>query len=189
MDQVDRKIVSQLLVDGRTSFEKLGKEAGLTGVGVKKRMKKMVEQDIMKVSALLNVEKLGIFAALVLLEIESTEAMREILQRFKDCPRVVQIFSTLGGYNLIALVLAENRETLESISLEKCSLRSAQGIRRSEFYPIGRIYYTPFLQVRENLAHKDRITAPCNVDCRTCGSFREKRCVSCPATKDYKGPL
>jgi len=181
MDQVDRKIISQLLVDGRTTFEKLGKEAGLTGVGVKKRMKKMVEQDIMKVSALLN--------ALVLLEIESTEAMREILQRFKDCPRVVQIFSTLGGYNLIALVLAENRETLESISLEKCSLRSAQGIRRSEFYPIGRIYYTPFLQVRENLAHKDRITAPCNVDCRTCGSFREKRCVSCPATKDYKGPL
>ncbi|MBO3802692.1 MAG: AsnC family transcriptional regulator, partial [Candidatus Brockarchaeota archaeon] len=63
MDQIDRKIVSSLLVDGRTTFEKLGKEAGLTGVGVKKRVKKMVEQELMKVSALLNVEKLALSSA------------------------------------------------------------------------------------------------------------------------------
>jgi DNA-binding Lrp family transcriptional regulator len=47
---------------------------------------------------------------------ESAEAMREILHRFKECPRVVHIFSTLGGYNLVALIIAENLGTLESIS-------------------------------------------------------------------------
>ncbi|MGQ9514507.1 MAG: Lrp/AsnC family transcriptional regulator [Thermoproteota archaeon] len=189
MDEIDRKIISQLLVNGRTTFENLSKETGLTGVGVKKRVKKMIDREIIKVSALLNIEKLGISAAMVLLEIESAEAMREIFQRFKDCPRVVQIFSTLGGYNIIALVVAENRETLESISLEKCSLRSAQSIRRSEFYPIGRIQYEPFLRVRENLTHRGRTISPCNVDCRTCESFRDKRCVGCPSTHYYRGPL
>ena len=69
------------------------------------------------------------------------------------------------GYHLI---VAEDQSTLESISVEKCSLRSGEGIRRSEFYPIGNIHYSPFLPVREYLTHKERITAPCNVDCRTC---------------------
>jgi len=189
MDQIDRKIISQLLTNGRTTFEDLSKKVGLTGVGVKKRVKKLVEQEVIKVSALLNVEKMSMSAAMVLLEIENAEAMRQIIQRFKDCPRVVQIFSTLGGYNLIALVVAEDRKTLESISLEKCSLRSAQGIRRSEFYPIGSIHYTPFLQVRQNLAHQGRITTPCNVDCRTCESLQRKTCVGCPATRLYQGSL
>jgi DNA-binding Lrp family transcriptional regulator len=182
-------IISQLLVNGRTTFEKLSKEVGLTGVGVKKRVKKMIHQEIIKISALLNVEKMGISAAMVLLEIESAEAMRQIIQRFKDCPRVVQIFSTLSGYNLIALVIADNRETLESISLEKCSLRSSPGIRRSEFYPIGRIKYEPFLRIRENLTHKGKIVSPCNVDCKTCQSFHDERCVGCPATNYYRGSL
>ncbi|MEM2904720.1 MAG: Lrp/AsnC family transcriptional regulator [Candidatus Bathyarchaeia archaeon] len=189
MDDVDRKIVSQLWIDGRTAYEDLAKQVGLTGVGVKKRVRKMLDQGLMRVSALMNVEKLNLSAALVLLETESGEAMREILQRFKDCPRVVQVFSTLGGYNLIALIVAENRGTLESISVEKCSLRSGQGIRRSEFYPVGKILYEPFLHVREHLTHRGRLTAPCNVDCRTCEGFQAARCVACPATQNYHGTL
>ena len=60
----------------------------------------------------------------------------------------------MGGYNLIALVVAETQETLESISMEKCSLRCSKGIRRSEFYPISDTYFSPFLQIREKLAQK-----------------------------------
>jgi len=51
--------------------------------------------------------------------IMKTEAMQKLLERFKDCPRVINIFKTIGGYNLIALVLAENQDTLESISVSK----------------------------------------------------------------------
>ena len=39
------------------------------------------------------------------------------------------------------------------------------GIRRSEFYPISDTYFSPFLQIRENLTHKETAIAPCNVDC------------------------
>ena len=64
----------------------------------------------------------------------------------------------------MALVVAETRETLESISMEKCSLRCSKGIRRSEFYPISDIYFSPFLQIRENLAAKRE-----NCDTLQCG--------------------
>ena len=188
LDEVNRKIISKLQQDGRTTFEELSKIVGFSSMGVKKRFDKLVEKGVLKVSPLLNIKKLGLQAAFVLIEIESSEAMEKLLKRFKDCPRVVNIFTTLGRYNLIALVVAEDQDTLESISMEKCSLRSSEGIRRSEFIPIGNILYSPFLSVRENLTHKEKTTAPCNVDCRTCKRYQIE-CGGCPATSYYLGKL
>ena len=189
MDEVDRKIISQLQLDGRTTLEELAKNIGFTSMGIKKRLQKLLDQDIIKVSALLNPISLKLFPAIVMLEMESAEAMQTLLERFKDCPRVVHIFKTIGGYNLIALVVAENQDTLESISIEKCSLRSSAGIRRSEFYSIGDIHFSPFLSVREHLTHKERTTAPCKVDCRPCTRYKTKKCVGCPTTSHYSGTL
>lgn len=158
-------------------------------MGVKKRVENLIEQDVVKVAALLNIKPLNLYAAILFLEIENAEAMHKLLERFKNCPRVVRIFTTLAGYNLIALIVAENQDTLESISIEKCSLRSSEGIRRSEFYPIGNIHYSPFLPIREHLTHKEKTTTPCNVDCRPCNKYKEQKCVGCPTATYYKGTL
>jgi len=189
LDEVNRKIISKLQQDGRTTFEELAKIVGFSSMGVKKRVDRLLERGVLKVSSLLNVKQLDLHAAVVLIEIESSEALERLLNRFKDCPRVVNIFTTLGGYNLIALVVAENQDTLESISVEKCSLRSSEGIRRSEFYPIGNIHYSPFLLIREHLTNKKRTTTPCNVDCRPCKRYKTQKCVGCPTAIYYKGTL
>lgn len=189
MDDIDRKIISQLQLNGRTTFEKLGKMIGYTSMGIKKRVEKLLKRDIIRVSALINIKPLKLYATIMMLEVESAEATQRLLERFRDCPRVIHIFTTLGGYNIIALVMAENQDTLESISMEKCSLRSGEGIRRSEFYPISNVHYSSFLPVREHLTHKERVIAPCNVDCRPCERYKAQKCVGCPATRYYQGPL
>ncbi len=189
LDEIDRKITSQLQLDGRMTLKELSRIVGYTSMGVKKRVKNLLEQDVIKVSALLNIKPLNLCAAIVFLEIESAEAMQKLLERFRNCPRVVHIFTTLSGYNLIALVVAEDQETLESRSIEKCSLRSNEGIRRSEFYPIGDIHYSPFLSVREYLTHKERTISPCGVDCGPCLRYKAKKCVGCPTTHYYRGSL
>jgi len=189
MDEVDKKIIAQLQADGRTSLEELAKITGFTNMGTKKRMDKLVETGKIRISALINPSALGLHPAIVMLEMESAEAMQNVLDRFEDCPRVVQIFKTIGGFNLMALIVAETRETLESISMEKCSLRCSKGIRRSEFYPISDTYFSPFLQIRENLARKERKAAPCNVECDPCKRYETQKCVGCPTTSNYKGSL
>ena len=189
MDDVDKKIISQLRLDGRTTFEKLAKVTGFSNMGTKKRVDKLLKRGIVTISALIDIEKLGLHAALVLIEMEGAEDMQRLLDRFKECPRVINIFTTLGGFNIIALVVAENRETLDSISFEKCSLRSGEGIRRSEFYPIGTVHYSPFLPVRTHLAQKGRDITPCGVNCRPCDRYNSDKCVGCPATDHYRGPL
>jgi DNA-binding Lrp family transcriptional regulator len=189
MDEVDRKIIKQLQMDGRTSLEELAKLTGYTSMGTKKRMQKLLDKGTIKVSASLSPAQLKLVPAIVMLEMENTKATQNIIDRFKDCPRVIYIFKTIGGYNLIALVVAEDQETLESISAEKCSLRSGAGIRRSEFYPIGDVFFSPFLPVREHLVARNKTAAPCGVDCEPCPRYQTKKCVGCPATKYYRGSL
>jgi len=189
LDEVDKKIITQLQANGRTTLQDLAKSVGFTSMGTKKRLERLLKKGTIKVSALINPSALKLHPAIVMLEMESAEAMQELLNRFEECPRVVQMFKTVGGYNLIALVVAETQETLESISTEKCSLRCSKGIRRSEFYPVSEIYFSPFLQIRENLAHKERKVTPCNVDCNPCNRYETQKCVGCPTTTNYKGSL
>jgi Lrp/AsnC family leucine-responsive transcriptional regulator len=189
IDEVDKKIITQLQADGRATLQDLAKSVGFTSMGTKKRLERLLKKGIIKVSALINPSALKLHPAIVMLEMESAEAMQQLLDRFEECPRVVQMFKTVGGYNLIALVVAETQETLESISMEKCSLRCSRGIRRSEFYPVSETYFSPFLQIRENLAHKEKKVTPCNVDCNPCNRYETKKCVGCPTTTNYKGSL
>ena len=189
MDEIDKKIITQLQADGRTTLQELGKSIGFTSMGTKKRLERLLKKGIIKVSALINPSALKLYPAIVMLEMESAEAMQGLLSRFEECPRVVQIFKTVGGYNLIALVVAETQETLESISMEKCSLRCSKGIRRSEFYPVSETYFSPFLQIREELAHKEKKVTPCNVDCDPCNRYETQKCVGCPTTTYYRGSL
>jgi len=189
LDEVDRKIISKLQLEGRATFKEIGKTIGYTSMGAKKRVKKLLEQEVIKTSTLLNIKTLNLTSAIIFLEMENAEAVQKLLERFEECPRVINIFTTLGGYNIIAQVVAENQDTLESISIEKCSLRSSEGIRRSEFYPIGDIHYSPFLPMREHLTHKEKEIAPCNVDCRPCQRYKSQKCGGCPATTQYQGLL
>ena len=189
MDEVDRKVISQLQTDGRTSFEALGKIIGYTSMGAKKRLGKLLESEAIKVSAQLNLKHFKLCSAIVLIETDGPGTTQKLLKRFKECPRVAYVFTTIGGYNIIALVVAENQETLENISMEKCSLRSEKGIRRSEFYPIRDIDYSPFISIRKHLTHRGLAVPPCNVDCKLCERYKSKDCVRCPATEYYLGSL
>jgi DNA-binding Lrp family transcriptional regulator len=189
LDEIDKKIIAQLQENGRTTLEELSKSIGFTSMGTKKRLDRLLKNGTIKVSALINPDALKLHPAIVMLEMESAEAMQELLKRFEECPRVVQIFKTVGGYNLIALVVAETQETLESISMEKCSLRCSKGIRRSEFYPVSDTYFSPFLQIRGNLASKEKKVTPCKIVCVPCNRYETQKCVGCPTMSNYKGSL
>jgi len=189
MDKIDWKLIMQLRSDGRKTYKELGETIGFTSLGAKKRIEKLLKKNIIHISALVNTDALDLRLALILLEIESAETMRKIIDRYSKCPRVINFFTTMGGYNLIALVMAEDQATLESESMEKCALRSGEGIRRSEFYLIGRVHHYPFLPLKVDVLKEKGDITPCGVQCKDCPSFQDEKCVGCPALSYYRGPL
>ena len=189
MDSIDWKLITQLQSDGRTTFKDLGDVIGFTSLGAKKRVDKLVNKGIIDISALVNTTKLDLRLALIMLEIENAETMRKIIDRYSKCPRIINFFTTVGGYNLIALIMAEDQGTLESECVEKCALRSGEGIRRSEIYLIGGVYHYPFMPLKADALRQTEDVAPCGVKCDGCQSFEDKKCVGCPALSYYRGPL
>ncbi|MHC1630032.1 MAG: Lrp/AsnC family transcriptional regulator [Methanoculleaceae archaeon] len=189
MDAIDRYIVTRLEGDGRVPYQQLAKELGMTGVAVKKRIQKLMESGTIHVGAQVNTHVLGYFLNLILMEVDNEKHMREIVRVFGRCPRVVCMFTGLGGYNLIALTLAEDRHTLESELMSSCSLRSREGIRKSEVIQLERKLPSPFLPVRFSLATRKGEIAPCGVHCGSCERYRNELCLGCPATEFYRGSM
>jgi DNA-binding Lrp family transcriptional regulator len=189
MDEIDRRIISRLEKDGRTPYERLAKDLGMTGVAVKKRVNKLIAGDLIFIGSQLNTRALGYFLSLVLLEVDNDEHMKEIIYVFGRCPRVISMFTGLGRYNLIVLTLAEDRRTLESELMGSCSLRSKEGIRKSEVIQLEGKLPSPFLPVRSSLATKDEEYAPCGVLCASCDRYNADLCLGCPATRSYRDGL
>ncbi|MBO8180106.1 MAG: Lrp/AsnC family transcriptional regulator [Archaeoglobus sp.] len=187
MDEKDRKIISILQQNGKATLSQIAEKMGMSAMGVKKRLDKLGKGKI-KLTPLINVEELGIITAIIAMEVESSEALRRIIEKFRDCPRIIKFFVTTGSYNLFALIYAEDYHSLESISLEKCSLRAQPGIRRYDIFPVQEMFYDGYLDIKV-VAEKEREEAPCGVLCKGCYRYEAKRCLGCPSTKFYRGRL
>jgi DNA-binding Lrp family transcriptional regulator len=188
MDERDRVIISRLQANGKETLSNIAKIIGLSEMGVKKRIDKLKEKGIIRIQAVLNVKALDLKLALIAMELESSDALKKLIKRFENCPRVIRFFVSTGGYNLFALVYAEDYHTLESMSIEKCSLRSQEGVRRFEIYPIQDIYYDDYLDLKI-IPEKVLENAPCGVHCGSCDRYSKGLCLGCPATKYYRGEL
>lgn len=185
MDEVDKKIVAMLQKDGRVSLSRIAKQLGLSHVAVGKRIEKLC-RDLVKVSAGINAKKIGFRVAIVNAEVESPEILQELLEKFSKCPRIVFLTTTTGAYNLMSIMIAEDADTLDAI-LQICSIRSQKGIRRSEAI-VGETPKVPeYLLIP--IVDKKEEDAPCGINCGKCARYKEKRCLGCPATIYYHGPL
>ena len=186
MDKLDKKIVAILQDNGRASLSEIGKKVGISHVGVRKRLQNLC-QNVAKVSVGLSAEELGLRVAIVNAEVETPERVRELVDMFSRCPRIVFLTRTTGSYNLMTIMIAEDADTLNAI-VEVCSARAQKGIRRSEA-TIGEAPAIPKYLPIKIVAAKEDEDAPCGINCGKCLRYQEKKCLGCPATKYYRGPL
>ncbi len=186
VDEIDKKIISILQEDGRTSLSEIGKKVGFSHVSVRKRLKNLCE-NLVNVSAGLNAEKLGLRVVVVNAEVGTPERLRELINKFSKCPRIVFLTTTTGAYNLMTVMVAEDADTLNAI-VEVCSVRAQKGIRRSEV-TIGEAPVVPKYLPIKIISNKEEEDAPCGINCGKCLRYKNQKCLGCPATKYYRGPL
>ena len=186
LDRIDKVLISELQKDGRIALSHIGKKTGISHVAVRKRLKKLLAESVVNFSVGLNVEALDAKVAAILVEVESSRRLKELMELFKDCPRTV-FLSELSASNLLTIIVGENFSTLESV-IGVCSLRVQKGIRRSEVHIGSLPIYPRFLPIRIAPQKKGE-TAPCGSQCNRCESFKSKQCLGYPATRFYNGPL
>jgi Lrp/AsnC family leucine-responsive transcriptional regulator len=185
-DEIDKTIISELQRNGRATLTHMAGKVGISHVAVRKRLEKLLKKEIVDVCACINPEQLNAKIGIVMVEVENYPRLRELMELFKDCPRVL-LLSSLSASNLIMVIFGENLSTLES-TLGVCSIRVHKGVRRSEVY-IGDLPAFPrFLPIRIYTGRKSEMT-PCGAECETCISYEDGKCYGCPSTIHYNGPL
>lgn len=188
MDNTDKKLISILQENGRTSLSNIGQILGMSHVAVKKRLDKLVEANLVQVTAGVNTESLDTKVLFIGLETENMDVAEKIQEKYADCPRLLMFAPVTGRYNLFAMMIAEDTYSLESI-IGTCSMRTEPGVRKSESWfgnaPV-KPKYLPLDLAPESIGHT---IGPCDMDCAKCKRYIANKCVGCPRTTCYKGSL
>ncbi|SFE06200.1 DNA-binding transcriptional regulator, Lrp family [Paenibacillus catalpae] len=131
LDSIDNLILLRLSQNSRISYTDLAKEVGLSGVAVKERIDRLVNQGIIEqFSIVINAEKLGKkISAYLELEVEPAH-LDEILELLKANERVVVLYEMTGPCLLHVHYLVEDMDEVDRFMHE--SIYSLKGILRVE---------------------------------------------------------
>ncbi|RYG72169.1 Lrp/AsnC family transcriptional regulator [Lentibacillus lipolyticus] len=131
IDEIDKKLLEELVEDGRSSYVDLSNKVGISRVAVKDRIKHLQEKGIIeKFTVIINSEKAG-KAVSAFFEVDAEPYhLQEVAQNLADHPNVASIYQMTGPSTLHMHVLVDNFLMLENFI--NTELYSVKGITRVE---------------------------------------------------------
>ncbi len=113
LDDTDIRITKMLRQDPRTPYTKIADTLGISRVTVKNRMDKMIENDLVILTAKVNVKNQGGKMAMLGLEVKSENDWKECIEKINSLPWVIMGFRAMGKSNLRIVIYGETEEILE----------------------------------------------------------------------------
>lgn len=131
LDNIDKKIIEELIEDGRISYVELAEIVGISRVAVKDRISNLINKGIIeKFTVSINSEKIGKkVSGFFEVDVEP-KLLQEVAQNLADNPNVASIYQMTGPSTLHTHVLVEDFNMLETFINNE--LYSVQGITRVE---------------------------------------------------------
>ncbi len=183
IDKIDIKIINALSEDCRKSTTQIAKEVDASRPTVIARLKQLSENNIIDFKAKVNLKNLGLKFATIHFRVEKARESKQIVEKLKQCPRVLQLIQWAGKQNYAALVYVEDAETL--LSTIDC-LESFLGLKIQSYQRALTLIGESF---NLNLSIEKCEKAPCGKECGLCLAYQHEECKGCPTTTKYKGPI
>lgn len=182
LDKLDWSIIKKLNKHEKINLMDLGMSLKVSHATIKYRMDKMTDKGIISKSYNVNSNlfKLSLFTILI-----HTNNKTEIKDKLTSCVKVIDHYDTIGDYNLVLNVLAEDITAVESMS-NYCKIFNHDSITKKTILPIlnySGTHINIFPKKETKCIEKDEET------CIKCKAFKADSCPGCPIMKDYKGSL
>ncbi|MEY2904859.1 MAG: hypothetical protein RJA52_875, partial [Bacteroidota bacterium] len=120
-DELDLKILSILMKNGRIPYTEIGKMLFVSGGTVHVRMKKMEEAGIVKGQQLIvDHSKLGFdVCAFLGIYLDKSSMYDEVAEQLKTIPEIVNAHYTTGTYSIFAKIICRDTNHLRDILHDK----------------------------------------------------------------------
>ncbi|WP_020532895.1 Lrp/AsnC ligand binding domain-containing protein [Flexithrix dorotheae] len=132
IDNVDIKILSELMKDAKTPYTEIAERIYVSGGTVHVRMKKMEKMGIVRGSTLnIDFGKLGYdITAFLGLFLEKSSMYEDVSKELLKIPEVLTIHYTTGNYSIFAKITCKDTNHLREILHNK--IQSIPGVVRTE---------------------------------------------------------
>jgi DNA-binding Lrp family transcriptional regulator len=142
LDEVDRRIVSLLAVDGRAPFSELATALEVSETMVRQRYQQLVASGAMKVMCIANPLRLG-FRSTGWIAVKASASARsaDIAEALTRLSAVTYVAITAGRYDVLAEVVCVHHEDLLSLVDEK--VRAVTGVASVELWLYLDLRYKP----------------------------------------------
>ncbi len=132
VDEVDLKIINELIKNARATYRELSKVVGLTDVAVMKRVRKLERAGVIKrYTAIVDPHSLGYSKVSFTGLNVSPEKLFDVAKVLKEKEYVKYLALTSGDHDLLAVVWARSDEELEAIHDE---IKRIDGVKN--VYPL-----------------------------------------------------
>jgi Lrp/AsnC family transcriptional regulator for asnA, asnC and gidA len=132
IDNLDRKILDIITKNARIPYLEVARECGVSGAAIHQRVQRLMRIGVIKGSEFKVDPVLVGFktCAYVGIFLEHPGHFREIVQKFRDVPEIIECHYTTGNYSLFIKVYAMDNEHLKTILTER--IQNIPGILRTE---------------------------------------------------------
>jgi len=115
LDELDIGILRHLEKDGRRSYSEIAEDLGVAVSTVSARVSRLIEQDVVSVTALINPHAVGFEAAATLLLSIQPRHFDRLVERIIEFPEVNYASMTTGTHNLVVDVFCRDAEHLAEL--------------------------------------------------------------------------
>ena len=132
MDELDRKIIGILQLDGRASNAKIARQLGVSEGTIRRRLKRLIEDEAIQVVALPEPSKLGYNTeAIVGIQVDPGK-LEYVADELGRVPETLNVSVTTGAFDIFAWVALPSPEQLHSFLLG--TVGKIDGVKRSETF-------------------------------------------------------
>lgn len=120
IDQIDQQIIEYLQVDGRVPYSYIARETGVPEATVRYRVKRLLDEEIIKISAFIDTGKLK-YETVAYLELDVDPVFLDsMLHTLVGMDKISYIASVTGEFNIMMeYVYQDNNDLLEFLNFMK----------------------------------------------------------------------
>jgi Lrp/AsnC family transcriptional regulator, regulator for asnA, asnC and gidA len=112
LDEIDKKLISELEKDGRASYAELAHKLGIGLSTVARRVDRLVEDNVIKFTTIRNITKLGLNAAVIVaLDVEFNR-VHDVAEKLVNVPEIHYVSVLMGRFDIIFFGYFESQESV-----------------------------------------------------------------------------
>ena len=142
LDELGQKIIKELQEDARQSFREIGRKLKVSEGTVRNRVKSLVKNNTMKISAVANPERLGLnFMCVMCIEVKVGTA-EKVEHLLIECPNVYYLCGCTGNFDIIGIFLFHTPHEFDEFV--KDVIANIPDITRTSTYVVMHVSRSPW---------------------------------------------